>query len=99
MRVRDLEQKKATTVPKHSGFRALRSARRKAYYAARPSFTLESKRRTLGRQLRRFPEDKQARALYIARYGEKSLAGHLASACGRARRRAARNGRPHAMDL
>ena len=93
------EQKKTIKTPKHSGFRALRAARRKAYYAARPAFTLESKRRKLGRQLRHFPEDKQARTLYIARYGEKSLAGHLASVCGRALRRAARNGHPHAMDL
>lgn len=52
--------------------RAMATARRAAYYKSLPAQTLTNKKRTLARQLRRFPEDKQAFQLYCERYGEAS---------------------------
>ncbi len=78
---------KSAAAPKNSGYKALRSMRRKAYYNARPAQTLLSKQRRLGRQIRRFPEDRQAQLQFVERYGEKALVGHLASPVKRAKRR------------
>lgn len=63
--------------PKRGGHRALRVARRKAYYAAVPARTAANKKRTLARQLRRFPEDLQASAVYESRYGKGALISPL----------------------
>lgn len=78
----------ATKTPtKHSGWRALRAQRRKAYYAARPYATMAGKKRTLARQLRHFPEDLQAGALYAEKYGEGARDAQLANAVSKARKR------------
>jgi hypothetical protein len=77
---------------KARGFKALRVQRRKAYYGARPSFTLANKRRTLARQLRRFPEDNQARELFRAAYGVGAMDAQLAKITGKAWKRAKRRG-------
>ena len=75
---------------KAKGHRALRIARRKAYYASLPARTIANKKRTLARQLRFFPEDSQARAVYIERYGEQSAVSPLTVPIARALKRAKR---------
>jgi hypothetical protein len=65
----ELEPKKGS----RGGHKALRIARRKAYYGAQPARTIANKKRTLARQLRRFPEDLQASAVYEKRYGKGAL--------------------------
>lgn len=78
------------TPTKHSGWKAARAARRKAYYAQRPYATIAAKRRTLARQLRHFPENLQAVSLYVEKYGQGAADAQLGKPVGRARRRAVR---------
>lgn len=75
-----------------SGNAAIRKMRAKSYYSARPGFTMANKRRTLARQIRKFPEDLQAREIFAKRYEVKALTAQLDKPCGRAKRRMARAG-------
>jgi hypothetical protein len=82
---------------KHSAWRALRAQRRKAYYAQRPYATMAAKKRTLGRQLRRFPEDLQAAALYAKKHGEAACEAQLNRCCSKARKRINRTARARSV--
>ena len=81
------------TKPKGGGHRALRSARRKAYYAARAPFTLANKKSKMGAHVRAFPEDLQHVEQFKKRYSEAALTGHLASPTSKARKRARQRAR------
>ena len=75
------------TPAKHSGWKAARAARRKAYYASRPYATDAAKKRTLARQLRYFPENRQAVSQYVQKYGQGAADAQLAKLAGKARKR------------
>lgn len=63
--------------PKRGGHKALRLARRKAYYGAQALCTLANKKRTLARHVRRFPDELNGCAVYAERYGGGALQGQL----------------------
>jgi hypothetical protein len=75
---------------KNRGHKALRIARRKAYYASLPSVTAKNKKRAQARHLRFFPEDAQARSQYVDRYGKGSDESPLTVPLARAVKRFAR---------
>jgi hypothetical protein len=79
------ETKQKAKSSKRGGFKALRVARRKAYYASRPMFTLANKKRTLAKHIRHFPEDEQAKNIFIKLYKESALLEHLKHIVSKAR--------------
>ncbi len=67
----------------HKGKRQKRNA---SYYAVQLGRTDTNKALRLGRQIRHFPTDSQACALFEKRYGAKRLAGMLEKLTSKGRR-------------
>lgn len=82
---------------KRGGFKAMRGARRKAYYAARPAFTLANKKRTLARHIRHFPEDAQAIRLCVEHYRDAFANTQISKMTGKAKARDKRRARKAAQ--
>jgi hypothetical protein len=82
----DEEQPKKNKARKNA-YKVTRVMRRKAYYSARPMFTLANKKRTLARHIRHFPEDTQACGIYEKAYGLGALQGQKEKMIGKAKKR------------